>query len=293
MNTSNTDFKTVESFGHEWSHFDQTSLSAGEAERLFNQYFSIFPWQLLPSDGGVGADVGCGSGRWAKFVVPRVAHLHAVDASSAALKVAKRNLAQFNNVQYHTADVGALPFAKESLDFAYSLGVLHHIPDTELGVTAIAAALKPGAPLLLYLYYAFDNRPAYYRALWKVSDVIRRIVSRLPSWGKFAVADAVAAIIYWPVARTGRMLESANCLPASWPLAFYRNLPFYVMRTDALDRFGTPLEKRFTRAEIERMLANAGCEQVRFSETPPFWCAVGLKARKATPQEGHGKPSAT
>lgn len=283
MRAGNTDFKTVESFGREWTRFDQAALAVDEAERLFDQYFSIFPWDLLPPDGGVGADVGCGSGRWAKFVAPRVRRLHVVDASANALDVARRNLAGLDTVEFHAADVGALPFGRESLDFAYSLGVLHHTPDTEFGVRAIAAALKPGAPLLLYLYYAFDNRPAYYRALWRVSDVMRRIVSQMPNWGKFAVADVVAGLVYWPLARAGRMLELANRLPSSWPLAFYRNCPFYVMRTDALDRFGTPLEKRFTRMDIERMLVSAGFEEVRFSEAPPFWCAVGVKAREGGP----------
>lgn len=279
MKVSNADFKTIESFGREWSRFDQASLAIDEAERLFNQYFSIFPWDLLPPDGGIGVDVGCGSGRWAKFVAPRVKRLHLVDASSNALRVARRNLAELGNVEYRAADVGALPFAQESLDFAYSLGVLHHTPDTEFGVKTIAAALKPGAPFLLYLYYAFDNRPGFYRALWRVSDVMRHIVSHLPSWGKFAVADAVAALVYWPFARAGRVLEMGNSLPSAWPLAFYRRCPFYVMRTDALDRFGTPLEKRFTKSEIEQMLRSAGFETVRFSEAPPFWCAVGIKAQ--------------
>lgn len=293
MSSDNTDFKTIESFGREWSRFDQAALAVDEAERLFAQYFSIFPWDLLPSDGGVGADVGCGSGRWAKFVAPRVRRLHVVDASANALDVARRNLAGLGSVEYHAADVAALPFARESLDFAYSLGVLHHTPDTAFGVRAIAAALKPGAPLLLYLYYALDNRPGYYRALWKISDLARKIVSKLPSWAKFAVADIVAALVYWPLARAGRLLESADLLPNSWPLAFYRNCPFYVMRTDALDRLGTPLEKRFTRAEIERMLTGAGFTGVRFSETPPFWCAVGIKTRKTSLENGCREPSAS
>jgi len=283
MMTRNFDSKTVESFGQEWARFDQTTLSDDEGARHFKQYFSNFPWHLLPPGGGVGADVGCGSGRWAKFVAPRAERLCLVDASSEALEVAKRNLASFHNIEFYKADVGEIPFAPASLDFAYSLGVLHHVPDTEAGIRTIASTLKPGAPLLLYLYYAFDNRPAWYRALWRASDAIRRVISRLPARAKFAVAEVVAALIYWPLARTGRFLDKLGCLPESWPLAFYRSCPFYLMRTDALDRFGTPLEKRFTRAQIEGMLLRAGLGQVRFSETPPFWCAVGIKAKAVEP----------
>ena len=49
------------------------------------------------------------------------------------------------------------------------------------------------------------------------------------------------------------------------------------MRTDARDRFGTPLEQRFTRYQIEAMMRDAGLIDIRFSEAAPYWCAVGLK----------------
>src|SRR5215472_4621010 len=83
----NLDERTVGGFGFEWTLFEQARLDSDERHRLFDNYFSIFPWQRLPPDGGVGADVGCGSGRWATLVAPRVARLHVVDASSAALAV--------------------------------------------------------------------------------------------------------------------------------------------------------------------------------------------------------------
>ena len=52
------------------------------------------------------------------------------------------------------------------------------------------------------------------------------------------------------------------------------------MRTDALDRFGTRLEQRFTREEIEIMMQDAGLENIEFSNSKPFWVAVGYKSNK-------------
>jgi hypothetical protein len=49
------------------------------------------------------------------------------------------------------------------------------------------------------------------------------------------------------------------------------------MRTDALDRFGTKLEQRFTAAQIRQMMERAGLERITFSNSVPFWCAVGFK----------------
>ena len=200
MQPTNIDERTVQGFGHEWTRFDNSTLSTSEREELFGYYFKIFPWdQLAPN--AVGFDMGCGSGRWAKLVAPRVGHLHCVDASKDALAVARANLADHPNCEFSKASVAQLPFPDASMDFGYSLGVLHHVPDTAAGIKACAAKkLKQNAPLLLYLYYAFNNRPAWFRLLWRASDIGRRGISRLPFGLKHLTADLIAALVYWPLA---------------------------------------------------------------------------------------------
>jgi SAM-dependent methyltransferase len=243
---------------------------------MFEGYFHIFPWDSLPA-GSIGADIGCGSGRWAALVAPRVGHLGLVDPSEAALAVARQNLSNAANVSFHQASVDGLPFEEGSLDFAYSLGVLHHVPDTTEAIHSIARVLKPGAPFLIYLYYAFDQRPWWFRALWRASDMLRKFVSRMPVRLKNVVCEGIALLVYLPLARAALLLERFGMLPDSWPLTYYRNREYYVMRTDALDRFGTRLEHRFRRQEIKAMLQSAGFTNIRFSDTQPFWCAVGIK----------------
>jgi SAM-dependent methyltransferase len=274
----NTDQATVEGFGREWTTFTQSAseLAAEDRRAMFESYFSIFPWDALPPNS-IGADIGCGSGRWAYLVAPRVGHLHAADVAADALEVARRNLAGLNNVSFHQASVSALPFADGSLDFAYSLGVLHHVPDTASALRDIAAKLKPGAPFLVYLYYAFDNRPAAYRMLWRISNWGRLILSRAPYALQIAATSIIALLVYWPIARMGALLEKSGKLPRSWPLTYYRHRSFYVMRTDAFDRFCTRLEQRFTRARITEMLRASGFDDIKFSEAEPFWVALAVK----------------
>lgn len=272
----NLDVKTVDGFGEEWSRFDQSELDEQELAAQFDRYFKVFPWDELPA-AAVGFDLGCGSGRWAKFAAQRVGGLHCIDASSAALAVARRNLAALDNVEFHEASVDAIPLNDASMDFGYSLGVLHHIPDTAAGIRACAAKLKPGAPFLVYLYYAFDNRPSWFRAVWKVSDVFRRGIASLPFGAKKVVTDAIALTVYFPLAKVSRGLETAGMNVDSLPLSVYRRHSFYTMRTDALDRFGTRTEHRFTRDEISKMMRAAGLDDVRFSDGDPYWCAVGIK----------------
>jgi ubiquinone/menaquinone biosynthesis C-methylase UbiE len=271
----NVDKQVVAGFGDEWSRFDQSELSAEELQRMFDNYFNVFPWENL-GDDAVGFDLGCGSGRWAKLVSPKVGRLHLVDPSPDALAVAKRSLADAENCQFHLATVEEIPLPDESCDFGYSLGVLHHIPDTEAGLQACVAKLKPGSPFLLYLYYRFDNRPIWFRAIWKASDVLRQVVSRLPASLRYGTSQVVAALIYFPLARTALLVEKLGFDIDGFPLSQYRTNSFYVMRNDALDRLGTRIEKRFTKTEMQEMMERTGLGNIRFSETA-FWTAVGYK----------------
>lgn len=272
----NIDLKVVEGFGDEWSRFDQSHLTEGDRLEMFEGYFAIFPWHLLP-EGCVGFDLGCGSGRWARLVAPRVGKLYCIDPSAAALSIAQKNLENNDNCTFHVAGVDNIPLADASADFGYSLGVLHHIPDTVAGIKACAAKLKPGAPFLLYLYFAFDNKPSWYRLLWRMSNLARVQISIAPYPLRYVISQAIACLIYFPLARLARVLELLGLNVDSVPLAYYRKLSFYVMRTDALDRFGTRLEKRFTRKEIVSMMQTAGLEKISFGEARPYWVALGYK----------------
>lgn len=274
----NYDPKTVEGFGEEWSFYNQSTLAERDLRDQFDCYFALFPWKALPKDA-VGFDMGCGSGRWAKLVAPRVGRLYCIDASREALEVAKSNLEGFDNCVLKTASFENIPLEDNSMDFGYSLGVLHHIPNTAAGIRACVDKLKPGASFLLYIYYAFDNRPWWFRLIWRITDFGRRIISELPFKLKRYVTQAIALTVYYPLARVSLLLEKLGVDVDSVPLAAYRERTFYTMQTDALDRFGTRLEKRFTAAQIRSMMEDAGLERIQFSNRMPYWCAIGFKRR--------------
>ena len=69
-----------------------------------------------------------------------------------------------------------MPFDRESFDFVFSLGVVHHLPDTPAAVREAASMLKPSGWLLLYVYYNLDNRGALHRVLFGAADGCRRLV---------------------------------------------------------------------------------------------------------------------
>ena len=245
----NIDKKVVDDFGEEWSKFSQSIISESDLKKSWSQYFSIFPFDSLEADSE-GFDMGCGSGRWAKFVAPRVHHLNCIDPSKKALNVAKKNLSQYKNISFYNASVSDATLKKNSQDFGYCLGVLHHIPNTKQGIKDCASLLKKNAPFLLYLYYNFENRSSLFKALWKISNLIRKFCSIMPTKFKILLTTIIAYVIYLPLARMSLILEKLGLNVNNFPLSDYRNKSFYFMKTDSLDRFGTRLEKRFSKDEI-------------------------------------------
>ena len=273
--SSNTSKETIKGFGEEWTKFDQSNLPELERENLFNSYFSIFPWKELPKNS-IGFDAGCGTGRWALLVAPRVGKLHCIDPSSA-IEVAKKNLSKLDNCYFHRSPVDSMDIEDKTMDFGYSLGVLHHVPDTQQGINDCVKKLKSGAPFLIYLYYALENRPLWYRSAWRLSDFLRNLISRLPFSLRYFVCKFLALVIYWPLSRFSLFLEKLSIDVSSFPLSAYRSDSFYRMRTDSLDRFGTKLEKRFSADQIEEMMILAGLTNISFRSSAPYWCALGYK----------------
>lgn len=277
MTKHNVDRKVVEDFGREWSTFNQEDVPPEDLRAAFEQYFYIFPFHKIGLDS-VGFDMGCGSGRWAKVMAPKVKALICVEPSQEALSAAKNNLRGNTNVTFECASVSESKIPNDSQDFGYCLGVLHHIPDTAAGVKSCAEKLKSGAPFLLYLYYRFDGKPLWFRLIWRVSDIFRRIICRLPYPMKLLLTNLIAISVYWPLSRAARVFEKCGCDVSNLPLSAYRTKSLYSMRTDALDRFGTRLERRFTKPEIERMLEEAGFVDIVFSNRMPGWVALAYKA---------------
>ena len=277
---NNKNQKTVDGFGDEWERFDQSQLSEDEHQDLFNRYFSVFTWGKLP-ENPTGFDMGCGSGRWAKLLAPREGTLYCIDPSSA-LDVARRNLADERNCNFHTKGVAEEVLPHDSQDCGASLGVIHHVPDTSAGIKACVNMLNPGAPFLRYLYYALDNRPFWFRSIWAASNVFRRIISKLTHKLRYGVSQVIAVCAYWPLARLAYLFESwgaSKSFVDTFPLRAYRALSSYTMRTDALDRFGTRLEQRFTKKQIRTMMQDAGLAEISFSEENPHWVAVGYREK--------------
>lgn len=162
-----------------------------------------------------------------------------------------------------------------------SLGVLHHIPDTALAIKDVSRSIKPGGIFLCYLYYSLENKPIYYKMIFKGVNIVRRVISASPQKVRRLSATVIAAVVYWPLARLSKILSKLGRDTSNLPLHHYADMPFVMLANDALDRFGTSLEQRFSKAEITEMLRAADFElsTLKFSEIEPFWTFTVNKKR--------------
>jgi len=272
----NIDKKVINDFGQEWNKFDQSKLNSKELKKLFHRYFNIFPKKIL-NKNSTGFDLGCGSGRWAYFIAPKIKKLNCIDPSKLALKVSKKNLVKFNNISFFDLKVSKKKIKKNSQDFGYCLGVLHHTSDINVGLKFCNRILKKNAPFLIYLYYNFDNRGFFYKLIWKVSNIFRIFICQLPFSIKKTITDIIALIVYYPLAKLSMMLNIFKINTSNIPLDYYKNESLYTMRTDSLDRFGTKLENRFSKIQIKNLLFLSGFKDIKFSDKMPYWVAICKK----------------
>ena len=271
----NIDRKVVDEFGEEWlkffEHDDDLVKKGGE------EYFDILNNEIINPKSYV-LDVGCGTGRWTKYLASRVGFIEAVDPSNAIF-AADKLLGKTGNVRLSKASIETLPFADETFDFVMSIGVLHHIPNTRQALTDCVKKVKGGGYFFVYLYYNLEGRGFFYKTLFKTSNLVRRIVSQLPGKIKHFVCDILAIIFYMPFILAGRFIKFLGFkdLAKRMPLHGYQNRSLFMIRNDTLDRFGTRLEQRFSAKQIIEMMESAGLADIVISPGIPLYHAVGRK----------------
>lgn len=249
-------------FGEEWKTYSEI---LPEHKDEFDAYFDIVDTDDL-ADARV-CDLGCGIGRWSWFLRGRCREQILVDFSEAIF-VARKNMKDADNALFFMGDLTRLPFRDDFCDLLFCLGVLHHLPLDALETTR---SLKRFAPrLLIYLYYALDNRPPFFRLLLGMATGVREVVCRIRSPLFREVFSTFGAVfIYQPFVILGHLFDRVGA---------GKNVPLYEgykgksvgrIKQDVYDRFFTRIEQRVSRAEIEALSDTFG--NVVVSEGQPYW----------------------
>ena len=260
--------RTQESFGYEWSQFSDWKLSG---ETNFLQYFGDFDFTWVR--GRTVLDAGCGMGRHARQMAAYAGRLIAMDFSTA-IDHAKENSAELMNVTCIQGDITQLPVADNAFDLVYSLGVLHHIADTETATRGLVAKVKPGGRLRIYLYW---KRSGFTGVMLSAIEWLRAVTTRMPFALLKAFCRALSFVLWIAVVLPYRALSKLGMRRHQrWPLAVYIPYPFTVLYNDQFDRFSAPIEQRWTADEVRALMERLGLRDVRV--TPSFgWIAEGTK----------------
>jgi len=94
---------------------------------------------------------------------------------------------------------------------------------------------------------------------------------------RFVISQILIVLFYWPLLRTALLLEKLGQPFQNSPLFWCQNKAIYFLCTDALNRFSTRLEHRFTQAQTEDMLKVVVSHRICFSDSAAFWCFSAIK----------------
>ncbi|MGB8775229.1 MAG: class I SAM-dependent methyltransferase [Terriglobales bacterium] len=256
------------SFGFQWHRYQKTQLDhdeVRESENNFRMKTALRPEELA---GKLVLDVGCGMGRFAEVATRWGARVVGIDLSAAA-EVAAKNLADRDFVAFQ-ADVFALPFAPESFDVIYSVGVLHHTPDCEAAVKALGKYLKPGGVLAVWLYSGYNK---WYR----FSDFWRRYTHRMKPETLHRVLKVAVPVFY----NTQQVLKKVPIVGRSAAGLVHHVFPVNRQKNpearmlDTFDWYSPKYQSKHTYEQVFRWYEAMGMEDMRIGEF-----AIAVRGRK-------------
>lgn len=260
---------TAVRFGYMWGSQEQI---AQPIETPVAYHLHVMRESLgRPSLEGLILDAGCGEGiDLASVALDPKCEVIGVELSSGGVATSlarSRHLARAHIVQ---ADLLRLPLAAGSFDGAYSYGVVHHTPDPPRAVSEIARTLKPGAPLLLYVYEDFSDRQWYWRLALALANSVRVITTRMPPALLMFVCRLLSPVVYLFLTLPSRHFSWASRFP-------YRHGTHpWSMVGDLFDRLSAPIEKRYSRASAAALVEAAGMSVTAVAQVRG-WMVLGYK----------------
>ena len=268
---------TAAAFGYEWTHYAE----------LTDKYLDEFLDWIKPVDRSffldrVVLDAGCGKGRHA-YLAAQFGARDVVGADlSEAVEAAFENTRQFPNVHIIQADLYSLPFLNP-FDFIYSIGVLHHLPDPNLGFLSLVQHIKPGGRISLWVYGKEGNAwietivdPIRIRATSKLPKPLTRALSFLISLPLFAALK----LVYQPANQIPRLAPLKSKLPYADYLLSISDFSFAENFWNVFDHLVAPTAFYHSREEVEDWFAAANLQQIEITaRNNNSWRGTGVTIR--------------
>ena len=229
------------SFGQQWNRYDVARDEEDEA--TFRVKTGVAAHDLA---GRLVLDAGCGGGRYARLAARHGARVVGVDLSSAVEKAAAL-CAEWPRVAIVQADLLDLPLAERGFDLVFSIGVLHHSPDPRRAFAQVAARVRPGGRLAVWLY-GKNTWPQE-----RLNSALRALTTRLPARVLEPLCVGLAALGGVPV--LNRTLNK---------VVNFSNHPHRTLRVcDTYDWYAPRYQSHHTVEALMRWFVEEGFEDLR------------------------------
>lgn len=242
----------VQNFGFEWTVHAGTQLdgaSSDESEKAFREKTGFTPEML---SGKRVLDVGCGMGRYTDVASRWGATVVGIDLSRA-VEAAQRNVGRRRNVHIAQANIFELPFQDETFDFIFSLGVLHHTPNTKAAFDNLPRLLRTNGRIAIWLYSNYER--------WRPSELYRRFTPRLPARLLHAMTYVAVPLFYVnKIPVVGRVTY--------WLLPISRHPKPEWRVLDTFDWYSPKYQWKHTYEEVLPWFEQQGLTDIRALDTP-------------------------
>jgi SAM-dependent methyltransferase len=244
--------RTADAFGYEWTNYSE--LAARYRQQFLDWIRPVTPEFF--KDKAV-LEGGCGKGRHTAVVASAGARAVVALDLSAAVDAAFANTRHLPNAHIVQGDLTRPP-VKRVFDHAFSVGVLHHLPDPELGFHALVSRLRPGGAISAWVY----GREGNGWIVHIVSPVRERVTSKMPH----ALLDAISALLTVPLFLATRLLYGplrGRGLPYGPYLSYIAPFPFREQRSIVFDHLVAPVAYYLRQQEFADWFQRAGLVDVR------------------------------
>jgi SAM-dependent methyltransferase len=257
---------TVDDFGKQWTRYRVVSADV-ESDEFFQDILGPL-MTLQELEGQSVADVGAGNGRFTTILARRARRVLSIEPSEAMSNNIERNSA-FENVEFLQARAEELD-VPASVDVAFCIGVLHHIPDMVAALAGMRRLLRPGGRVVVWVYGREGN------SLYLMfAHALRSVTVHLPD----RLLHAISGGLVLPIKVYGRCCASATWLP----MAAYFNKVLgrcdaETLRVNVFDQLNPRTARYLTRADLFELLSVAGFEDSRFHHRHGYsWTAIATR----------------
>ena len=246
--------RTRKSFGREWTTYQIQRPEEDEA--YFRSKTGTDPAILR---GKWVLDAGCGSGRYALVAGKAGAEVVAVNFSQA-VETAAAGTAHLSNVHILQADIFNLPLFPSSFDFIYSLGVLHHTPNTKKALDRLIPLLNAEGEIALWLYPRWPLPVEIYNRL------LRGVTTRLSLERVHRLAVLMEPVGLWKLrllsnSRWWKKLLGQILRGLTIGVSYHPDREIRIC--DTFDWFSPPYQWHHTDTEVESWLRGYGLVAIR------------------------------